>query len=340
MRKGLIAGLVMLVFASILSGPGAMAEPGNGCEHGLQKAADDPETGPVCSHGADPATDNNGHAIFPADAGPVPPAPCTDDGAKTNKIEVLYGHPSDTPNNYAASLTAIRNAVAFADSYFEGSDAATSQNLRWLCDATGQVVVHNVTLAPIGSDGLYTFSDMYGSLATGKGNGKKATGFRAKDRIYVTFVDGIAAVYPYCGQAQMDRDDSPGLSNRSNIGPAFALIGTDCWNGTTTLHEIGHNLGAVQMSAPHTSGAAHCYDEIDVMCYNDGGSYFLGPDGTDGTADDRTVQIVCADPLGTLLDPSDKQFDCNQDDYYDPSPAAGSYLATHWNVANSFWVQK
>ena len=337
MRRSLIAGLVVLVFASILSGPGAMAEPGHACDHGLQRAAYDPEHGPLCSHGDDPARDADGETIFPADAGPVPAAPCTDNGANTNRIEVIYGHPSDVANNYAASVPAIRNAVAFADSYFEGSDAGTSQHLRWLCSG-GQVVVHNVTLAPIGSDGLYTFSDMYGSLATGKGNGKKASGFRARDRIYVTFVDGISNVYSACGQGNFDSDDSPGLTNRNNTGPAYSLIA--CWNGTTTLHEIGHNIGAVQYSAPHTSGAAHCYDEIDVMCYDDGGSYFLGPDGQDGTADDRTVQVVCADPLGTLLDPADKQFDCNQDDYYDPSPAAGSYLATHWNVANSFWVQK
>lgn len=338
MRKSVIAGLAVLVMGSILSGPGASADPGDACGHGLHKHADDPENGPICSHGGDPARDASGNTLFPADSGPVPAAPCSDDGVRTNRIEVIYGHPSDRPNTYAASLPSIRNAVAFADSYFEGSDAGTTQHLRWLCDASGQVVVHNVTLAPVGADGAFTFSDMYASLATGRGSGKKATGFRQKDRIYVTFVDGIKGVYNFCGQGNFDRDDSPGLTNKNNQGPAYSLIA--CWNGGTTLHEIGHNIGAVQYSAPHSSGAAHCYDEFDVMCYDDDGSYFLGPDGQDGTADDGTLQLACIDPLQISIEGEEKQFDCNQDDYYDPTPAPGSYLATHWNVANSFWVQK
>ena len=33
------------------------------------------------------------------------------------------------------------------------------------------------------------------------------------------------------------------------------------------LHEVLHTLGAVQPSAPHFSGGAHCYQLFDVMCY-------------------------------------------------------------------------
>lgn len=328
----------VLVAAALGAGSGAQAEPGNACGPGLYKVADDPEGAPVCTHGADPAADASGVPLFPADSGAAPATPCFDGGSTGYRIEVLYGHPADTPNNYAASVPTIRNAVAFADKYFEESDSATAQHLRWLCDATNQIVVHNVTLQPIGTDGEFTFWDMYRSLQGGPG--KKSAGFKSRDRIYVTFVDGIKGVYNACGQAIMDRDDSPGLNNKNNVGPAYALIGTGCWNGAVTLHEIGHTIGAVQPSAPHNSGGgkAHCYDEMDVMCYDDGGSYFLGPDGQDGTADDGSLQMVCVDPLKLPVDGEDQQFDCNQDDYYDPSPAPGSYLATHWNTANSNWI--
>jgi hypothetical protein len=37
------------------------------------------------------------------------------------------------------------------------------------------------------------------------------------------------------------------------------------------------------------------------------------------------LHIVCSDF---------EHFDCNHDDYFHPSPAAGTYIATHWNIAH------
>ena len=59
------------------------------------------------------------------------------------------------------------------------------------------------------------------------------------------------------------------------------------------------------------------------MCYEDG--------------DDMVhpyVPTVC--PLGD--GPIPQTYDCGRDDYFNPDPAPGSYLATHWNVYNSAFM--
>lgn len=52
------------------------------------------------------------------------------------------------------------------------------------------------------------------------------------------------------------------------------------------------------------------------MCYNDN-----GPKGA--SYNETTCPLVA-------------RFDCNKDDYFNPLPLAGSYLATHWNLAGSY----
>jgi len=331
--------VVLALFAAALALPAAASPPTSSpaCGRGLMKAAEAADGSPVCSHGPDAPLDSG--LGLPTDPS-VPPAPCVGDGVTGARIHVLYGVPSDRTNNYASSLDTIRSAVATADYYFDTTGSATTQHLRWLCTGTGDVEVGSVTLPPVGDDGVFTFSDMYSVVAAApKGKRNPGSPYRDANQVYIVFVDGLGSAYPYCGQGGVDADTTPGATNRNNVGPAYSLIA--CWDGTTTLHEIGHNLGAVQLTAPHSSGAYHCYDESDVMCYDDGGSYFLGPDGKDATADDGQLVASCPAPsvlLGTQ--PSDRQFDCNEDDYYNPAPASGSYLATHWNVASSNWVAR
>jgi hypothetical protein len=150
---------------------------------------------------------------------------------------------------------------------------------------------------------------------------------------YLVFVDfGLPVLSAAAGS--WGKDDSPWATNAANL-PAhsrYAYLeggGADFFGSEQAasqyadqvLHEVLHTLGAVQPSAPHFSGGAHCYEIYDVMCYTP----------KDGTADAflRDCEIV-----GEAPNPG-KPLDCGNDDYFNPSPAPGSYLAGHWNVYQS-----
>lgn len=83
----------------------------------------------------------------------------------------------------------------------------------------------------------------------------------------------------------------------------------------TEVHEVLHTLGSVNTSAPNSNGLGHCRDEDDIMCYPEGGVETFGR---------------CATGIELL--------DCGSDDYFNARPAAGSYLSTHWNTANSRYL--
>ena len=85
-------------------------------------------------------------------------------------------------------------------------------------------------------------------------------------------------------------------------------------NSGTALHEVFHTMGAVQKCAPHRSVDFHCSDEDDLMCYDD-----------DDNTSTYPMNYRCT---GSLI-----KIDCGHDDYFDPVPEAGEYLATNWNVA-------
>jgi hypothetical protein len=138
------------------------------------------------------------------------------------------------------------------------------------------------------------------------------------------YADGLYANDGVTGSGLLTMDDRAGAVNQSNIGGAAAMI----WGHggpsfsyerqTTVLHEMTHNLGAVQDSAPNSTRAGHCFELHDVMCYDDGGP--------------ASFPIVnCAETFPLA-------YECNGDDYFNPSPASGTYLDTHWNVYDSVFL--
>lgn len=281
----------------------------------------------LCTHGGDPRrafdTGPDSGSTRTKSAALAPAAPCPGGGVSGKRVEVIYAVPQDRPNNFAASLPAVRAAVDDADSFLdESTPSVPGQHYRWLCQNGSDVTVRNVTLIPVGGDAQFTYSDMVFSLQNQVAQGLGPTDFLSADRVYLVFVDQISGVYPFGGQGDIRNDDSPNpASNLNQSGPHYSLV--NGFSGFVAEHEIGHNIGAVQLSAPHSSGAWHCFEENDAMCYSDGGPYFTG-----GGA----LIFNCPTLPGT-------HFDCGQDDYYDSqSPPFGTYLATHWNVSKSAFL--
>jgi hypothetical protein len=149
------------------------------------------------------------------------------------------------------------------------------------------------------------------------GGGRRiAQGFTRTDRKYLVWVDAAVGI---CGLGEVYGDTRPGQENRNNRGPSYARVDAPCWQ-YAELHEIFHNLGAVQPDARHPSANWHCTDEADVMCYADDGA---GP---------VVMTTICIPEHEALLD-------CGDGDYFSTNPPAGNYLATHWNTANSSFLQ-
>lgn len=129
-----------------------------------------------------------------------------------------------------------------------------------------------------------------------------------------------------CGEAYSPHDDQPGPANRANEGGYVGAVYGDCLTAAVVLHETAHMLGAVQAGAPHyvvsPDPHGHCSDAADdVMCK--------------GLVADHARRCPGASEteLAAVLD-------CGNDDYWAPRGTVqpGSWLAAHWNVANSTFL--
>lgn len=238
--------------------------------------------------------------------------PCDGDGTSGHRVQAMYVVSADKSNRFAALHDQIKQWAGGVNTVFKLSAAKTGgvREVRYVTspngDGTCSPTVLNVTV-PAGS-----FTSFNATIAA-----VQALGYTSATRKYLMWVDGAGQ----CGIAQMYPGSGAGQDNYNNgYAPQYARIDTACWgrsDHSTEAHELSHMLGSVQRDAPHATAAGHCFDESDLMCYADGGG--------------KTMQQVCA------LD-QEPLFDCNEDDYYSTYPPAGSYLATHWNTANSRYL--
>lgn len=265
-------------------------------------------------------------------------------------VELYYAHFQGESDNFGLLAPDIQQQFLAVDrdyiSYYAANWFGVSMHLIVQCDTMGEPQVHDITMSTrLGSANFSTIvSDMQaqGHCVASQGGACNAPG----PVHYWVFTDGNpVAAYGYAGQSTVVGDDSPGSGNAINSADAYSVNYGYCLNaapGTGACdppydnqgpgsgpgifaHENGHALGAVQLSAPHSTGAWHCTDGTDVMCYNDG-----GPSASQYTSTD------CGrGPNGT------SPFDCGFNDYFNPSPGPGTYLASHWDVAsvNDDWLE-
>jgi alpha-tubulin suppressor-like RCC1 family protein len=277
-----------------------------------------------CTHGPDPAPDGVDvqrarpaaelKAATPAEVAAATAVPCYGNGTDGYRVQVIYARASNVADRYALLAGSFVQWSAAADEVARASAAETggTRHFRYVTDAACNLVVNRVTLSATGDD---NFDNTVNELA--------AMGYTRPDRKYLVYVDANV----YCGIGEIYYDDSSNATPGSNynngntqVPGMVARVDNGCWGQAASVeaHELMHNLGGVQPSAPHATPGLHCTDENDRMCYNDGSGGLM--------------QILCA-----LLG-GENRYDCNHDDYFSTNPAAGSYLATHWNTANSVFL--
>jgi hypothetical protein len=226
-------------------------------------------------------------------------AACRYDDSGTKRIQAVYVRSSADADRYAEmapKIDSMAKSVSFA---VDTSAIRTggARRIRFVLNTDCSVDVANVVLpSPI---------DINDNFAVA--NTLKSMGYTSADRKYLVFAQTGA----YCGQA---------WDGTFTTGPSWAMVGSGCWAWNAAGHELLHTLGAVNPGAPHGTPGGHCWDDPDILCYDD-----------DNKPNTDPLQIRCPKSV------EDDSVDCNNDDYFNTDPAAGTWLANHpgSNVATS-----
>lgn len=237
---------------------------------------------------------------------------CIGDGVSGYRVEAIYAVASTVTDRYATIAPLIRSTYAsYVEWQYQTSAAQTgaTAHVPYVTSAGAgcTLTVRHEVLTASGDD---NFSNTMSQL--------RARGYTRTDRRYMVFMDANVL----CGIGQIYRDSQSGQNNANNgFYSAFGRSDNGCW-GYAEGHELMHNLGGVQVDAPHATPGWHCWDENDQMCYDD--------DGAGGIS----MQSVCPTH-------DERLFDCNKDDYFHGgSPPAGTWLAGHWNTYDSRFLNK
>lgn len=245
------------------------------------------------------------------------------------EIKVIYAHPAGTPDQFAATADMIQASAVIVDAYVAQAANGLKAPRFDMGTSCGPQYLDILDLSLSQPASYYYDGKNMPDLKKLQIEAAAALGPELGVRDYAFFVDNASERLSGWGDVQPD--DQPGQANLSNLGGlnAALFISPDERSpsqgqvvASFLLHEITHNMGAVQLGAPNSSGDYHCNDGQDIMCYADKGSRSNYNDS------------VCPEGSGLLPE----AYDCNQDDYFSPSPAPGSWLALNWNTYNSAFM--
>lgn len=253
-------------------------------------------------------------------ADPLPPV-CLGSGTDGPRVALVYLYSNDLANRSAEFVPALRTAAEEADRLLlltaSATKAPSARRVRWQTEKVGtscRVKVTTIAVSTAIANGKDTVGKMKALEAAGVWRSGKGASLHT-----VIVSDSTTWNRGYCGYTFMTNDESP-TGKYSKPTWASVDINPRCVSAPVLLHELFHTIGAVQVGAPHSTGATHCNDGADLMCYDD--------NNTTRSAQ-RSVCVPATEYRASGL------VDCGGDDYFNVAPPAGSYLATRWNTANS-----
>ncbi len=240
---------------------------------------------------------------------PIRPRPVTCATSPTDfRVEVFYAAPTDVTSRFSSMRAEITKMLEAANGilYDESVRYNRKLTLRALCVA-GRPYVRSVPLTTTKS------ATHLGTVI----NDLRRAGYNDPFVKYWVWVDRTMG--RVAGTGTFLDDDSLTSYNRNMYVAGYSAVwGYRLSQGAhaVLLHEGSHNFGGVPMAAQNTTGAGHCTDGIDVMCYNDG-----GPFAARYTTSKCTTRVA---------------FDCGGNDYFNPAPSRSNMLSSNWNLGSPY----
>ncbi|HEY6886491.1 MAG TPA: hypothetical protein VI300_01890 [Solirubrobacter sp.] len=257
------------------------------------------------------------------------------------QFKVVYAYAADRPDRFAGWANALQANVAVVQRFLSAQDGGTKAIRFDMGTRCGPQYADIQVVQLPGARSSYV--DDFGAIT---GAVSRALGPASGPRNVIILGDSLAGGAQEYGLGETvmgSAGETPGAANVHNRGGLSSVLfsrdgaaapGNAKWGWWPEgfLHEMTHNLGAVQWGAPHSTQPAgqqsphygHCWQGADVMCY------------TENAGAAHPMVQDCAALPGAIA----QSYDCGHDDYFNPAPPAGSYLATHWNTYDSAFLAR